>query len=177
MSKMMDPILGEFQQEAATTKRVLDRVPPDKLAWKPHPKSMSLGQLAMHVATIPGQMSMMAQADESAGFQSARPERSSRNYGRARLRRQDRARVPWRRQRLGCRGELETYGERQANRGHASRCDDPSLHAEPLVSSSRAIVSVFTIAGCSSSDDLRAQCGRKPVWLNLWEHFRGSCVE
>jgi uncharacterized damage-inducible protein DinB len=64
MSKMMDPILGEFQQEAATTKRVLDRVPPDKLAWKPHPKSMSLGQLAMHVATIPGQMSMMAQADE-----------------------------------------------------------------------------------------------------------------
>jgi uncharacterized damage-inducible protein DinB len=64
MSKMMEPILGEFQQEAATTKRVLDRVPPDKLAWKPHPKSMSLGELAMHVATIPGQMSKMAQADE-----------------------------------------------------------------------------------------------------------------
>jgi uncharacterized damage-inducible protein DinB len=64
MSNMMDPILGEFQQEAATTKRVLDRVPPDKLGWKPHPKSMSLGQLAMHVATIPGQMSKMAQADE-----------------------------------------------------------------------------------------------------------------
>ena len=64
MSKMMEPILGEFQQEAATTKRVLDRVPPDKLGWKPHPKSMSLGELAMHVATIPGQMSKMAQADE-----------------------------------------------------------------------------------------------------------------
>jgi uncharacterized damage-inducible protein DinB len=64
MSKMMEPILGEFQQEAATTKRVLDRVPPDKLGWKPHPKSMSLGQLAMHVATIPGEMSRMAQADE-----------------------------------------------------------------------------------------------------------------
>lgn len=64
MSKMMEPILSEFQQEAATTKRVLDRVPPDKLGWKPHPKSMSLGELAMHVATIPGQMSKMAQADE-----------------------------------------------------------------------------------------------------------------
>ena len=64
MNKMMEPILGEFQQEAATTKRVLDRVPPEKLGWKPHPKSMSLGQLAMHVATIPGQMSKMALADE-----------------------------------------------------------------------------------------------------------------
>jgi uncharacterized damage-inducible protein DinB len=33
---------------------VLERVPEDKLQWKPHPKSMSLGQLAMHVANLPG---------------------------------------------------------------------------------------------------------------------------
>ncbi|MGA2877975.1 MAG: DinB family protein [Bryobacteraceae bacterium] len=64
MIKMLEPMMGEFQQEAATTKRVLDRVPADKLAWKPHPKSMSLGQLAMHVATIPGGISKMAQVDE-----------------------------------------------------------------------------------------------------------------
>ena len=64
MIKMMEPMMGEFQQEAATTKRVLDRVPADKLAWKPHPKSMSLGQLAMHVASIPGGISRMAQLDE-----------------------------------------------------------------------------------------------------------------
>lgn len=61
--RLMRPLLGEFQQEAATTKRVLERVPADKLAWKPHPKSMSLGQLAMHVATIPGGITKMAQSD------------------------------------------------------------------------------------------------------------------
>jgi len=44
----------ELDQEAATTKRVLERVPGDRLAWKPHDKSMSLGQLALHVATLPG---------------------------------------------------------------------------------------------------------------------------
>ena len=47
-------IIQELEQEAATTRRVLERVPNDKLGWKPHPKSMSLGQLALHVATVPG---------------------------------------------------------------------------------------------------------------------------
>ncbi len=47
-------ILQELEQEAATTRRVLERVPSDKLAWKPHDKSMSLGTLAMHVASAPG---------------------------------------------------------------------------------------------------------------------------
>jgi uncharacterized damage-inducible protein DinB len=53
--RMADSILQELDQEAATTKRVLERVPNDKLTWKPHAKSMSLGQLALHVATTPGQ--------------------------------------------------------------------------------------------------------------------------
>ncbi len=48
-----DELLAEFQDELATTRRILDRVPADKLAWKPHEKSMSLGQLAMHIATSP----------------------------------------------------------------------------------------------------------------------------
>ena len=48
-----DALIGELEQEAATTRRVLERVPADKLSWKPHPKSMSLGQLALHVAQIP----------------------------------------------------------------------------------------------------------------------------
>jgi uncharacterized damage-inducible protein DinB len=47
-------ILEEFKQEWATTRRVLERVPDDKLTWKPHEKSMSLGQLALHVAMGPG---------------------------------------------------------------------------------------------------------------------------
>ena len=52
--RIVDPILMELDQETATTRRVLARVPDDKLGWKPHAKSMSLGQLAMHVAQIPG---------------------------------------------------------------------------------------------------------------------------
>jgi len=55
------PVFEEFRDESATTRRVLDRVPGDKLTWKPHPKSMSLGQLAWHVATIPGGISRIAQ--------------------------------------------------------------------------------------------------------------------
>ena len=46
-------ILQEFDHEAKTTRRVLERVPTDKLAWRPHPKSMSLGELAFHVAAAP----------------------------------------------------------------------------------------------------------------------------
>jgi len=47
-------ILRELEQEHATTRRVLERVPEEKLSWKPHPKSMSLGELALHVAMSPG---------------------------------------------------------------------------------------------------------------------------
>jgi uncharacterized damage-inducible protein DinB len=47
-------ILEEFDQESATTRRVLERVPDDQLTWKPHTKSMTLGRLAIHVAMGPG---------------------------------------------------------------------------------------------------------------------------
>jgi len=52
--RIVDSILMEIEQEAQTTKRVLDRIPENKLAWKPHPKSYSLGQLALHIASVPG---------------------------------------------------------------------------------------------------------------------------
>ena len=55
--------VAEFREEASTTKRVLDRVPGDKLTWKPHEKSMSLGQLASHVATVPGGLARILQQD------------------------------------------------------------------------------------------------------------------
>jgi len=60
---MVTPLLGEFREEAKITRRILDRVPEEKLAWKPHAKSMSLGQLAWHVATIPGGIARIAQLD------------------------------------------------------------------------------------------------------------------
>ena len=50
----------ELEQEAQTTRRLLERVPGDRLTWKPHAKSMSLGQLALHVATTPGGVAQMA---------------------------------------------------------------------------------------------------------------------
>jgi uncharacterized damage-inducible protein DinB len=44
-----DLLLPEFDQEMATTRRVLERVPEDKFSWKPHDKSFSMGDLASHV--------------------------------------------------------------------------------------------------------------------------------
>jgi uncharacterized damage-inducible protein DinB len=51
--RLIDPILMEFDRECATTKKLLERAPADKYAWKPHAKSMSLGQLAGHIAGLP----------------------------------------------------------------------------------------------------------------------------
>ena len=50
--RIADSILAELEQEANTTRRVLERVPNEKLSWKPHSKSMSLGQLAHHVVVM-----------------------------------------------------------------------------------------------------------------------------
>lgn len=48
-----DSLLPEYDHELATTRRVLERVPEADFGWKPHDKSMTLGQLAGHVANIP----------------------------------------------------------------------------------------------------------------------------
>jgi uncharacterized damage-inducible protein DinB len=48
-----NPVLKEFENEAATTARVLEAVPEEQLGWKPHQKSMTLGQLALHIAGTP----------------------------------------------------------------------------------------------------------------------------
>jgi uncharacterized damage-inducible protein DinB len=58
--RLIDPILEELDQEAHATRRVLARVPDAQLSWRPHPKSFSLGQLALHVATIPGSVAQLA---------------------------------------------------------------------------------------------------------------------
>jgi uncharacterized damage-inducible protein DinB len=47
-------LLPEFDQEMANTRKTLERVPDDKLGWKPHPKSFAMGALAQHVATMVG---------------------------------------------------------------------------------------------------------------------------
>ena len=60
---LIDGLLAELDQEAETTRRVLERIPQAHLSWKPHPKSMSLGQLALHVATVPGNVAELAAID------------------------------------------------------------------------------------------------------------------
>src|SRR5262245_54744655 len=48
-----DGLLAEFDHEMGTTRKLLDRLPDDRLSWKPHEKSMSLGGLATHLANLP----------------------------------------------------------------------------------------------------------------------------
>lgn len=61
-------LIAELQAEAPATRRVLERVPGDRLEWRPHAKSMSLGQLAQHVASMPGAIARLAALD---GFDAA----------------------------------------------------------------------------------------------------------
>jgi len=63
MSTPTQKLAAELDRESAATRRILERVPTDRLDWQPHPKSMTLGQLAIHIASIPGNISRMAQVD------------------------------------------------------------------------------------------------------------------
>ncbi|MBV9083764.1 MAG: hypothetical protein JOZ62_13880, partial [Acidobacteriaceae bacterium] len=51
--KISEGLLAEFEQEMANTRKILERVPEDKIAWKPHRKSMTMGRLAGHIAELP----------------------------------------------------------------------------------------------------------------------------
>lgn len=51
---LSEELLPEFDLEMASARRLLERIPEDKLAWKPHEKSMTLGRLAGHIAELPG---------------------------------------------------------------------------------------------------------------------------
>lgn len=58
-------MLAEFERELTTTRRFLERVPEDRLAWQPHEKSMTAGQLALHIAESPGRVLKMALDNEA----------------------------------------------------------------------------------------------------------------
>ena len=55
--------LAEFEQQAPVTRRYIERLPTDKLTWKPHEKSMTAGQLAYHLASVPGGIIHLVQAN------------------------------------------------------------------------------------------------------------------
>ena len=56
--------IAELKHEAASTKRILERVPEEKFDWKPHGKSMTLSRLASHVAELPGFLNSILTMDE-----------------------------------------------------------------------------------------------------------------
>ena len=66
-----DTILPEFDHEMANTRKVLERVPDDKLDWQPHPKSHTIGWNANHLANIPDWL-VDALANAGAGYRPCR---------------------------------------------------------------------------------------------------------
>lgn len=56
---MKDALLPEFDHEMGMTRTLLERVPDDRLAWKPHERSMTLARLATHLAEVPGWVGTM----------------------------------------------------------------------------------------------------------------------
>jgi len=61
---IVQTIVDELQREADTTQRILERVPQDKLDWRPHAKSKSIGELAYHIAALPSLGVMVLRHDE-----------------------------------------------------------------------------------------------------------------
>lgn len=69
-------LLAEFESQAPVTRRFLERLPEDKLTWKPHEKSLSAGQLAYHLAFVPGGVVRFTQNNpaQSPGFNFPQPQ-------------------------------------------------------------------------------------------------------
>jgi uncharacterized damage-inducible protein DinB len=78
-SGMMDLLLGELEREHVATRKVLQRVPDEHLAWTPHERSMSLGKLSMHVAGLPSGIAALLTPDEVPIPSVPTPEASSRD--------------------------------------------------------------------------------------------------
>ncbi len=60
----IEALLNEMEAESVTTRKMLSRVPTEKFDFKPHPKSMSLGRLATHIAELPGWVAMGLTTEE-----------------------------------------------------------------------------------------------------------------
>jgi uncharacterized damage-inducible protein DinB len=58
-------MLAEFEHEAKTTRKFLEQVPNDKLTWKPHEKSHTVGELALHIANVPRAILQLSSVEQS----------------------------------------------------------------------------------------------------------------
>jgi hypothetical protein len=70
-------LLRELEHEAPVTRRALELIPVEKLLWRPHGKSMTLGQLGFHIATLPGAIADMAMQSPCPVAPIPRPQPSS----------------------------------------------------------------------------------------------------
>ena len=81
---IVETLLPEFDREMATTRRLLERVPDDKLTWQPHPKSMTLGALAEHLGQLAVWGQMTIGAAERGSREDEPPARTTSRWRRAR---------------------------------------------------------------------------------------------
>jgi uncharacterized damage-inducible protein DinB len=75
-ASIAESLLAEFEIQAPITRKFLERLPEDKLTWKPHEKSLTAGQLAYHLASIPGGLVRFAEnnpAQAPTGFNFPQP--------------------------------------------------------------------------------------------------------
>jgi uncharacterized damage-inducible protein DinB len=72
-------ILAEFETQAPITRKFLERLPDDRLTWKPHERSMTAGQLALHIAAVPGGIIRLVQqtTNQAPDFEAMMPQPSS----------------------------------------------------------------------------------------------------
>ena len=70
--------MAEFEVQAPVTRKFLERLPEDKLTWKPHEKSMTAGQLAYHLASVPGGIARFVQQNPGQARGFVFPEPASR---------------------------------------------------------------------------------------------------
>ena len=77
---IIDPLLREFDAEMPVTRRLLERLPIEKLAWKPHAKSKSLGELATHITELPRWGLRIGQSAFAVGSEKAPPLSSTADF-------------------------------------------------------------------------------------------------
>jgi hypothetical protein len=73
---LIDGMLRELEERALTTRRVLERVPDDRLGWRPHQVGRTLGELARHVAIVPGGVAQLIASPSPARAPQSGPDRS-----------------------------------------------------------------------------------------------------
>jgi hypothetical protein len=153
--------LQEFDHEAKTTRRVLERVPADKFSWKPHPKSMSLGELALHTAMTPGMICGWACEDEFK-FTGDKPPVAVSIAEILAAHDSSVAKVKETMGQLGDEG-LESVGRWADHARDAESRAGPVDRVEPLVSPSRSALGLPAAARRAGPVDLRTERRREPV--------------